>query len=239
MFEKPDCYSRRKTTLEFNNFTFFRQKIVSLIDETEEYELLLRYQSGDDCYFPEKMLNDIVSDHKKHQLYITKVGSMLEHLFAHGTCIYSINLDYQELYFEETLAFFEKFNYKHRLKIELTERLPANHKYNESFLPVAQIKKLKEMGYVITLDDFLSGINQYKTLFLLANEIDRVKISALHFKHVLSVKELQSFLLSVGNTISFLNKQIVVEGVEDKKLLAELPNEWLRQTYYYSKPCKI
>ncbi|MEG2773289.1 MAG: EAL domain-containing protein, partial [Lactococcus sp.] len=37
-------------------------------------------------------------------------------------------------------------------------------------------------------------------------------------------------------TIKFLNKEIVIEGVEVEELLASFPKEWLQQTYYYDKP---
>lgn len=66
--------------------------------------------------------------------------------------------------------------------------------------------------------------------------ISRVKISALPFKKVLSQKELEKFLFSVVNTIGFLGKEIVIEGVEEEEVIQIFPAEWKQQTYLYDCP---
>lgn len=128
------------------------------------------------------------------------------------------------------------FKYRNRLRLELTERLPVNCQNEEDFLPIEAIQTLKNLEYAIALDDFLSGINHYKTLFILDDYIDRVKISALDFNSYLSPTKLKDFIFSIVDTIKFLKKEIVIEGVEVEELLASFPKEWLQQTYYYDRP---
>lgn len=182
------------------------------------------------------MFDEIVSDHQLHNLYLQRLEVLLEEQLSKDDYIYSLNLDYQELYFEETVEFLRTFKYRNRLRLELTERLPVNCQNEEDFLPIEAIQTLKNLGYAIALDDFLSGINHYKTLFILDDYIDRVKISALDFNSYLSPTKLKDFLFSIVDTIKFLNKEIVIEGVEVEELLASFPKEWLQQTYYYDRP---
>ncbi|QPS70391.1 EAL domain-containing protein [Lactococcus garvieae] len=223
--------------MKFDELIFYRQKIINFAEDKEvEYELLLRLRTSDGCYFPSEMFDEIVSDHEKHNLYLKRLDELLQEQLKKDDYTYSLNLDYQELYFDETVEFLRDFKYKNRLRIELTERLPVNCYDEENVLPLEAIKSIKEMGYAIALDDFLSGINHYTTLFVLNAYVDRVKISALDFNSYLSHDELQKFIFSIVNTIAFLEKEIVIEGVEEEEVLAAFPKEWLQQTYYYDRP---
>ena len=214
---------------------FFRQKICDFTqNKTEEYELLLRCKSLTGFFFPGEALTEVLSNHGQHELYMKQVSLLLHEQLAKDDCLYSFNLDYQELYFEETFCFLENFKYKDRLRIELTERLPISYKNKQK--AIEEIKKIKALGYRIALDDFLSGINTYKTLLALNPYIDRVKISALDFKKYLSNEELQKFIFDVVHTIEFLDKEIVVEGVEEEEVLAAFPKSWLQQSFYFDKP---
>ncbi|RGB59048.1 EAL domain-containing protein [Lactococcus petauri] len=223
--------------MKFDELIFYRQKICDFTqNDKEEYELLLRYKHADVCYFPSEKFDEIVSDHQLHNLYLQRLEVLLEEQLSKDDYIYSLNLDYQELYFEETVEFLRTFKYRNRLRLELTERLPVNCQNEEDFLPIEAIQTLKNLGYAIALDDFLSGINHYKTLFILDDYIDRVKISALDFNSYLSPTKLKDFIFSIVDTIKFLKKEIVIEGVEVEELLASFPKEWLQQTYYYDRP---
>ena len=221
--------------MKLDELVFFRQKICSFNQSnTEEYELLLRKKSPTGYCFPEYVLTEVISNHEKHKLYMEKVSMLLHQQLKNDNCFYSLNLDYQELYFEETFCFFENFEYKDRLRIELTERSPISYQSKEK--AIDEIKKIKNLGYRIDLDDFLSGVNTYKTLLALNPYIDRVKISALEFKKYLTNTELQKFIFDVVTTIDFLDKEIVVEGVEEEEVLATFPKNWLQQSFYYDKP---
>lgn len=103
------------------------------------------------------MFDEIVSDHQLHNLYLQRLEVLLEEQLSKDDYIYSLNLDYQELYFEETVEFLRTFKYRNRLRLELTERLPVNCQNEEDFLPIEAIQTLKNLGYAIALDDFYRG----------------------------------------------------------------------------------
>ena len=228
-----------KKQIQIKDLIFFRQEIISYPNDGEvrEYELLLRAKN-DGCYiFPEELFYEIIENRKYHEIYISHICKILNNIFKRKSCIYSLNIDYQELYYPETIEFLREFKYKNNLKLELTERIPLyrDNPYEE-FVPVEIIKEIFNLGYTIVFDDFLSGVNTFETLFMIEQFISRVKISALPFKKVLAQKELEKFLFSVVNTIAFLGKEIVIEGVEEEEIIQIFPTEWKQQTYLYDCP---
>lgn len=226
---------------KINNLSFFRQKIYSKIDNTqEEYELLLRYNINGKYIFPEQLFDILMTDHECHKLYIQKIDQILTRILEKDNCVYSLNIDYQELFYSDTIHFLEKLSHKDRLKIELTERIPLvrSNAYSELF-PIETIKSLKKMGYVIVLDDFLSGINSLSSLIILEPWVSRIKFSTLDFKNILCTEQLLNYLLSMESIIKKFNKEIVIEGVEEIKLLQSFPKEWKQQSYYYNIPHKF
>ncbi|MDT2741539.1 EAL domain-containing protein [Lactococcus garvieae] len=226
------------TRKSINNLCFFRQKIYNVNDSIqEEYELLLREEVSGKYVFPEQLFDELMSDRKLHKLYIEKVSKILNDLLMKEKAIYSLNIDYQELYYSETLAFLESFNYKEKLKIELTERIPLNrsNRYSE-IVPQELIKSIQQMGYDIALDDFLLGVNSFRSLIDLNPYISRIKLSTLEFKNILEPEQLSYYLLAVEAIIKQFDKEIVIEGVEEETLLKTFPKEWKQQSYYYSIP---
>lgn len=220
---------------------FFRQKIIdnSQTKFTDEYELLLRQEKNDKFIFPEELFYEIIINKEYHKLYLKHINDILCDYLENDDALYSLNMDYQELYYPETIDFLKNFEYKNRLKIELTERIPLfrNNPYRE-LVPIEMIRDISSFGYSIALDDFLSGVNTFETLFTVAPFISRVKISILPFKEKLSLEELKSFIFSVVDTISFLEKEIVIEGVEEE-LINSFPRDWKQQTYFYDFPHKF
>lgn len=227
---------------DIEKLCFFRQKIIdnSQLNLTEEYELLLREKKDNIFIFPEELFYRIIANKDYHKLYLDVITHLLYSYFEKSDAIYSINIDYQELYYPETIEFFKNFEYKNRLKIELTERTPQfqDNPYQE-IVPVEIIKDISNLGYNIVFDDFLSGVNTFEVLFTIEPFISRIKISVLPFKKFLSLEELKSFIFSVVETVSFLKKEIVIEGVEEQELLDCFPKEWKQQTYFYDLPHKF
>ena len=229
------------TPFPIKDLIFFKQGIYNLHEsETHEYELLLRCEAEGLCTFPSQLFYKIMTDERIHKLYIDHIEELLNDYFEQVQNIYCVNLDYQELFYEETLVFLKKFKYKDRLKIEFTERIPVrrNNAYEE-LVPVNIIKAVKQMGYSIALDDFLSGVNTFETLYALDELISRVKISWVGFKRILPSKEAHKLLFSLAHIISELGKEVVIEGVEEQGLLDSFPKEWKQQSYYYELPRKI
>lgn len=230
--------TNNKARKSINNLCFFRQKICNMNDSIqEEYELLLKEDVSGKYVFPEQLFDELMSDRELHKLYIEKINKILNDLLKEKKTIYSLNIDYQELYYSETIAFLESFNYKEKLKIELTERIPLyrNNHYSE-IVPREIIRSIKQMGYDIALDDFLLGVNSFRSLIDLHPYLSRIKLSTLEFKNILESEQLFNYLLAIESIITSFGKEIVIEGVEEEALLKTFPQEWKQQSYYYSIP---
>ncbi|WP_406835104.1 EAL domain-containing protein [Lactococcus lactis] len=231
----------------YENFTFFRQRIVSKqnteVIQGEEYELLLRSKRGETYVFPEKEFGEAMVDRLEHKQYLKKIEYLLERVLQKNSGIYSINIDPQELYYEETFLLFEHFKNKNqRLKIELTEHSPyikAGDYYNA--FPLEPMIRLHELGFEIVLDDFLSGINGIDRLIALSPFISRVKISKLIFKKKVSDSAVCSFIYEIYKLIQEINPNLslVIEAEESEEMLKKLSDTWYYQTYYFDKPSKV
>ncbi|AUS69140.1 EAL domain-containing protein [Lactococcus lactis] len=226
---------------EIDQLVFFKQKIISPIEEVDEYELLLRLKQNSGFYnFPVDLFNEIMKNQENHSVYIKHIVSEIEKILANTQSSYSLNIDYQELYYEETFIYLNEIKDKNRIKIELTERIPQNRTNNYSELvPLQPIVRLKNQGFKIVLDDFLSGVNTFGTLFYLDKNISRVKISILELKNKLSVDELNQYLRQTVAIFDKLSLDIVIEGIENEELLSKLPQVWKQQSYYYDKPSAV
>lgn len=235
-------------TNKYENLTFFRQRIVRkvglhMIREGEEYELLLRNNNDDHFAFPTTIFEEAIINHLEHTKYLKRIKELLGEILQNCSGVYSINIDAQELYYDETFNLFDQLKkFRKKLKIELTENLPYKRKgeYSSQF-PLEQVIKLHKLGYEIVLDDFLCGINGLDKLLVLSPYISRVKVSKLNFNSSLSDAIFYSFVQKSEILIHEINPELsfVIEAEETERVLIKLPDTWLYQTYYFDKPSKI
>lgn len=233
---------------KYDHFCFFQQEIVrkkgsQKIIQDKEYELLLRCKQEGAYVFPEKELGRAMVNRLEHKQYLKKIEYLLERILQKNSGIYSINIDPQELYYEETFLLFEHFKNKNqRLKIELTEHSTYNKagEYYNSF-PLEQVIRLHELGFEIVLDDFLSGINGIDKLIAFSPFISRVKISKLIFKKKVCDSAVCSFIYEIYKLIQEVNPNLslVIEAEESEEMLKKLSDLWYYQTYYFDKPSKV
>jgi EAL domain-containing protein (putative c-di-GMP-specific phosphodiesterase class I) len=117
-------------------------------------------------------------------------------------------------------------------KIEVTESAYTD----ESLDMVAVIKRLRELGFVVEMDDFGSGYSSLNTLSTLP--IDVLKMD---MKFIRSVEEdvrnfrMIELILDIAN---FLLVPVVAEGVETEEQLRMLKDAKceLVQGFYFSRP---
>lgn len=116
-------------------------------------------------------------------------------------------------------------------EIEITERAIA---YNDKKL-IEKMYFLKELGYQISIDDFGSGYNSFKSL----SEIpfDKLKIDKYFIDWICKteIAEMVRHFIEYAHTF---DKIVIAEGVETEEqlnILKELKCDEI-QGYYYSKP---
>lgn len=233
---------------KYHHFCFFKQRIVrkkgsQRIIKEDEYELLLRCKRGETYVFPEKELGEAMLDRLEHKQYLKKIERLLEGVLLNSSEIYSINIDPQELCYEETFHLFEHFKKENqRLKIELTEHLPYKREGTYGDVCVLEhVTRLYELGYEIVLDDFLSGINGIDQLIKLSPFISRVKISKLIFNKSVCDSTFCSFIYEMSQLIQEINPKLslVIEAEENAEMIEKLSDAWAYQTYYFDQPSKV
>lgn len=153
----------------------------------------------------------------------------------------SINVSQVDIFSINIVEHFKQLVDKYQLdptllKIEITESA-----YAETTSTVRDlVNKLRDMGFVILMDDFGSG---YSSLNMLRNlKVDAIKLDALFLN--ISDEEYEKgihILESVVNMAKTIALPIVVEGVENQKqtdFLMDLGCRYV-QGYYFYKPMPI
>ena len=231
--------------MDFKNLTFYRQKINSTTGQTKDaYELLLRGGGPSNRRFPQAVYEQIITRHCAHSEYSKWLLETLRRLLdRHPQTHYALNLDHQELEYQETFAFLEALHdYHQQLSIEITETLPYHRKgaYYES-INVDAFERIASMGYQIALDDIGQGMNSLGNLFAVKPYISRVKFSLVHFRTFLNQGELEALVLLFAQISASLEKEFVVEGIEDEETAKWLEDHQitLQQGYFYDCPRSI
>jgi diguanylate cyclase (GGDEF)-like protein len=134
---------------------------------------------------------------------------------------------------EDIIAIVDKYELDHNLiKIELTESAFSENIGNI----INTLKRLREAGFVIMMDDFGSGysnLNMFKDM-----PIDVVKIDMYFLRNIENSERGMIVLESVVQMAKRLGLEIVVEGVETQEqydYIRKLRCEMI-QGYYFAKP---
>jgi len=121
------------------------------------------------------------------------------------------------------------------IHLEITETA-----YTENTTQLINIlKKLKEYGFIIEMDDFGSG---YSSLNILAElPIDIIKLDIKFIQSEIQNKNNNNIMKFVINLAKWMNLLVIAEGVETKKQLDYLSqlNCNFVQGYFYAKPMSI
>lgn len=142
----------------------------------------------------------------------------------------------QEDLAEHICRIVDEYNVPHNLiELELTE----SAFFDDKGVLLKTIQKLKEFGFLISMDDFGSGYSSLNSLKELP--LDVVKLDAGFFR---DSDETGRGKLIVGDTISLAKKldmKIVAEGIETREQVDFLANMNcdLIQGYYFAKPMPI
>lgn len=231
--------------MNFDDFRFFGQAIsYATSADVESYELLLRGKSEKSARFPTQAFSSCIQNHTEHKAYIVWLEKTIRSILQlNPDKSFSLNLDHQELEYEETFVFLKHLvQYRNRLMIEITE-VPAVHRGADYFcaINVAAFKRIYEMGYKVAMDDVMQGINSLGNVTQVVNYICRIKFSMSNFRQSVDDEIIKQLLMTLSIFAHQLNKEFVIEGVEDchtAKWVAEHTIS-LNQGYYYSQPSNV
>jgi EAL domain-containing protein (putative c-di-GMP-specific phosphodiesterase class I) len=223
------------------NLTFYGQRIANLTGEGfDEYELLLR---SHDNRFPGKEYSQYMENAEKHAEYMEFLMTIIPKILSKNeSTIFSLNIDHQDLEYDDTFTFLESIDEasRSRLKIELTEVAPLHRSLDAYFNGINEksIARIHDLGYKIIYDDIAVGMNSIGNLLAIKKYVSRIKWSYLHFSRHFEVEQLREIILLLSNISQAYEMELVIEGVENQGMVNWLRNNSLNfhQGFYYSKP---
>ena len=173
---------------------------------------------------------------------LTEVAKLQSAWAEQGKQLVPISVNVSRAHFaEENLAehicsIVDKFNVPHEyIELELTE----SAFFDDKAVLLTTVRKLKEFGFKVSMDDFGAGYSSLNSLKELP--LDIIKLDAEFFR---SVDDVERSNLIVGQTISLAKKlgmEIVAEGIETREQVDFLAKQDcdLIQGFYFSKPLPV
>ncbi len=173
---------------------------------------------------------------------LTEVAKLQSAWAEQGKQLVPISVNVSRAHFaEENLAehicsIVDKFNVPHEyIELELTE----SAFFDDKTVLLTTVRKLKEFGFKVSMDDFGAGYSSLNSLKELP--LDIIKLDAEFFR---SVDDVERSNLIVGQTISLAKKlgmEIVAEGIETREQVDFLAKQDcdLIQGFYFSKPLPV
>lgn len=173
---------------------------------------------------------------------LTEVARLQAGWLEQGKKLVPISVNVSRAHFaEENLAehicfVVDKFNVPHEfIELELTE----SAFFDDKAMLLTTVRKLKDFGFKVSMDDFGAGYSSLNSLKELP--LDIIKLDAEFFR---SVDDISRSNLIVGETISLAKKlgmEIVAEGIETREQVDFLAKQDcdLIQGFYFSKPLPV
>ncbi len=220
-----------------NNVKSYFQPIVDCKTlKIVKYETLVRLVYEDEVYSPIHFLGAA-----RNAGLLTKITKIVFEqaceVFSSNDLNFSVNItdhDLMEKDFSNTLDnFCKKYNIlNNRVSLEILEE----QSINKNVQAQKTIRELKELGFLLSIDDFgveYSNFSQLKSL-----DIDSVKIDGSFIKDI----NLNQYSKYITQSILFYTKKInvktVAEFVHSKEVFDEVKNLGINyaQGYYFGKP---
>jgi len=151
----------------------------------------------------------------------------------------SMNVSQIDLFTIDVPAYFAALLEKYRLpagllKIEITESAYVD----DTEAVRATVKKLRDMGFLVLMDDFGSGYSSLNMLRSLNVDVIKLDAQFLHLSKQEEERKGIGILESVINMAKTLSTPIIVEGVENQEQAVFLSGLGCRymQGYYFHRP---
>jgi len=203
----------------------------------EKYEALMRLVEDDKIIYPNEYLNIA----KKTRLYPELTYKMVEKVISKFSTInqeFSLNLCVEDLMNDELMSFIFDFAQQKKVFKKMVLEIVESEEIEDSEHITKLLKRFKDKGCQIAIDDFGSGYSNYD--YLIKLQVDYIKIDGSIIKHILDDTKTQNLVKSI---VSFAKKsdiKVIAEFVSSKEidsLLKELNVDYA-QGFYYGKPSK-
>lgn len=201
-----------------------------------KYEALMRLKDlKDNIYSPAEFLEIA----KKSGTYIDLSTMMIKQSIAHFSdknLSVTVNLSSEDIENGDIYALMSELNYNYnsmdRIIFEITEQEGISN-----FDVVSKfVKKAKEMGARIAIDDFGSGYSNFENIIHL--EVDFIKIDGSLIKNILTDKSSEIVVETIIEFAKKLDTQTVAEFISSEAIYNKIESMGVdfAQGYYIGKP---
>jgi EAL domain-containing protein (putative c-di-GMP-specific phosphodiesterase class I) len=201
----------------------------------DKYEALMRLEENGKIIYP----NEYLKIAKRTKLYPELTYKMVEKViskFSTNDLEFSINLSIEDLMNEELMIYIfdyaEQKDVFNRMVLEIVE----SEEIEDSDYVNKLIKKFKENGAKIAIDDFGCGYSNYE--YLITLQADYLKIDGSIIKLMPTDERTQDVVKSILEFSRKSNIKVIAEFVSDEnidKILREIGVDYA-QGFYYGKP---
>ena len=173
---------------------------------------------------------------------LTEVSKLQAKWLADGKKLVPISVNVSRAHFsqydlaEHIRAIVDEYKVPHEfIELELTE----SAFFDDKQVLLDTIKKLKEYGFKVSMDDFGAGYSSLNSLKELP--LDIIKLDAQFFRDIEDKKRADLIVCDTIKLAKKLGMQIVAEGIETREQVDFLANQHcdLIQGFYFAKPLPV
>ena len=225
---------------------YLQPKISTKNEELAGAEALVRWIHPTEGFIPPNKFIPIF----EHNGFILKLDDyMLEEVarqqaewIEQGKNIVPISVNVSRAHFtreglaEHICSVVDKYEVPHQfIELELTE----SAFFDDKEILINTVKKLRESGFIVSMDDFGAGYSSLNSLKEL--QLDVLKLDADFFRGVDAVERGMLIVSEVIDLAKKLNMKIVAEGIENREQVDFLTEQEcdLIQGYFYAKPMLV
>ena len=221
-----------------SNINMFYQPIINLGDEKAEYyEALLRIKNGNEIIPPGPIFQLIEArklDYELDRVIFQQIARDLKHGIIPVNTGVSVNVSGPSIintHIVEQLSIFVPFLSHYKIVLEITETTLITNIDHAT----ENINKLKNLGFLIALDDFGSGYSSIS--YLSTMPVDIVKFDITLIRQLEDEKQF-SIISHLAKMIMETGHLLVAEGIETEQLKEKIKHLGFNyaQGYIYGKP---
>lgn len=247
-FEK-DTQSRRTVLAEFRNalvqqelFLMLQPKASMSSGEVVGYEALVRWQHPDKGLIPPNAFIPIVEQaglYFELDMYVFRSALNIIKQYPQINKPVSVNISANSLHHHEFIDELKAIIKEEKADLTNIELEITENALVRSDMAIQHLNALKELGFILCLDDFGAG---YSSLaYLVKLPLDVIKIDRAFISYITEDKNSLVLLKGMLQICNDLNKKVVLEGVETQEqvdLLTQYDVD-VAQGYFYFRPMPI
>jgi len=203
-------------------------------NKIEKYECLMRYIEDGEVVSPVEYL-DIAKKTKLYPELTYKIVGKAITKFANREEEFSINLSIEDLMNQNLMLFIYDYAEQKGVFTRMVLEIVESEEIEDSDQIATVIKKFKNVGCKVAIDDFGSGYSNYE--YLISLQADYVKIDGSITKHILEDERTAEVVKSIVNFAKKSNMKTIAEYVSSKELdekVRELGVDYA-QGWFYGK----